>query len=191
MTASPDDSISIPVIAIMVTVALAFIGYFVTFFSNRLLAKRREALDLIDAQISQFYGPLFIIATVGRIEYLALINKVGRTSEGELERPLAPAEFQEWRIWMTEVFMPMNEWCEKLLLGHAYLLREERLPDCIIDFFTHVAGYKPVLKKWADGDFSEQFSIIDFPTGLQDYAAKAYRELKAEQLRLIGLTKAG
>jgi len=170
-------------------VALAFVGYVVTFFSNRKLARRREALDLVNAQISEFYGPLFIVATVGRIEYLALVQKMGRNVEGVLERPLAPDEFREWRIWMTEVFMPMNEWCEKLLLEHAYLLRDEELPGCIIRFFTHVAAYKTVLKKWAEGDLSEQFSIIDFPSDLEDYAGSAYRALKAEQLRLIGLTK--
>ena len=164
-------------VAIVVTVVLAFIGYIATHRNNLSLARRREALELINAQINEFYGPLYIVATVGRIEYLALISKMGREPEGELERPLAQDEFREWRIWMTQVFMPMNEWCEKLLLEHAYLLREEKLPDCIIRFFTHVAGYKPVLKKWADGDLSEQFSIIDFPTDLEEYAKAAYKQL--------------
>jgi len=115
---------------------------------------------------------------------------MGRQSEGKLERPLAPEEFREWRLWMTEVFMPMNQWCETLILEHACLLREEQLPECIISFFTHVAGYKPVLKKWAEGDLTEQFSIINFPTELEAYAGAAYRELKIEQLRLLGLNKA-
>ena len=176
-------------IAVVVTVVLAFAGYIATYFNGRQLARRREALDLINAQISEFYGPLFIVATVGRIEYLALIEKMGRSPEGKLARPLSSSEFAEWRFWMTQVFMPMNEWCEKLLLEHAYLLRERELPDAIIRFFTHVAAYKPVLKKWQNGDYSEQFSIIDFPSDIEQYAAAAYRELKAEQLRLIGLTK--
>ncbi len=175
-------------VTIVVTVSLAFIGYIITHQNNLSLARRREKLELIDAQLNQFYGPLYIIATVGRIEYWALIRKMGRLPEGELEKPLAPQEFIEWRLWMTEVFMPMNIWCEKLLLEHAYLLREAKLPDCIIRFFTHVAAYKPVLKKWSDNDFTEQFSIIDFPTDLEEYAEASYRALKAEQLRLIGLT---
>jgi len=176
-------------IAIVVTVALAVASYAITYRNSLLLARRREALELVNAQINEFYGPLYIIATVGRIEYLALITKMGRAPEGKLKRPLTPEEFREWRIWMTWVFMPMNEWCEKLLLEHAYLLREEILPDCIVRFFTHVAAYKPVLKKWADGDLSEQFSIIDFPSDLEEYAREAYDALKVEQLRLIGLTK--
>lgn len=176
-------------LAIVVTIGLAFAGYAATYLNARTLARRREALDLVNDQINEFYGPLFIVSTVGSIEYRALIQKMGRESDGDLERPLSPDEFREWRIWMTEVFMPMNEWCEKLLLEHAYLVRERELPECIIRFFTHVAGYKAVLKKWADGDISEQFSIIDFPSDLREYAAEAYRALKDEQLRLVGLAK--
>lgn len=176
-------------LAVIVTIGLAVAGYLATYLNSRLLARRREALDLVNDQINEFYGPLFIVSKVGSIEYRALVHKMGRSSDGELERPLSPAEFKEWRIWMTEVFMPMNEWCENLLLEHAYLLRERELPEPIVAFFIHIAGYKAVLKKWAEGDMSEQFSIIDFPSDLQEYAATAYRELKNEQLRLIGLTK--
>ena len=39
------------------------------------------------------------------------------------------------------------------------------------------------------GDFSEQFSIIDFPEELLEYATRVYRSLKDEQLRLIGKLK--
>jgi hypothetical protein len=178
-------------IALIVTVTLALIGYLATYLNNVLVARRRERLDLVNKQISTFYGPLYVVATVGATAYNALITKLGRENDPHLDQPLSDSEFREWRLWVMYVFMPMNEWCEKLLLENAYLLREERLPDSLHRFITHVAAYKPVVKKWQEGDFLEQHSIINFPEELLDYAATSYRELKAEQLRLIGIKRDG
>jgi hypothetical protein len=177
--------------ALAVTVALAFIGYIAAYINNVLIARRRERLDLINRQISDFYGPLYVTTTVGATAYNALVTKLGREHDPDLKEPLSESEFREWRLWVTHVFMPMNEWSEKLLLENAYLLREERLPESLHRFITHVAAYKAVVRKWEEEDFSEQHSIINFPDDLLDYAAHSYRELKSEQLRLLGMRSTG
>ena len=51
---------------------------------------------------------------------------------------------------------------------------------------SHIAAWKAVLKKWEAGEYSEQFSVVPYPPEVAEYAALAYRELKAEQLQLIG-----
>jgi phage gp29-like protein len=93
---------------------------------------------------------------------------------------------REWRLWVAEVLMPMNLSQEKIILNSAHLIREQEVPECLLNFVAHIAAWKAVLKKWEVGDFSEQFSLVAYPTEVADYAASAYRELKAEQLRLIG-----
>lgn len=85
--------------------------------------------------------------------------------------------------------MPLNESLEKLILENAYLIREEEMPDCLLKFVTHVSAYKANLGKWDMGDLSEHFTALDFPVEIDIYATEAYRELKAEQLRLIGKLK--
>jgi len=84
----------------------------------------------------------------------------------------------------------MNLWCERILLENAHLLREREMPVCILQFITHVSSYKAVVRKWEVGDFSERFSLIDFPEDLRSYATDAYQALKEEQLRLIGKLQA-
>ena len=103
-------------------------------------------------------------------------------------RMLSEKEMTEWHIWMTNVFMPLNEMMEKLVIDKAYLIQEEQMPDCLLDLVTHVSAYKAVFGKWAGGDFSENVSIIEFPTEVREYAARSYHELKQKQLKLIGKT---
>jgi len=93
---------------------------------------------------------------------------------------------QQWRIWVENVFMPLNLQVEKIILENAYLIRERAVPECLLKFVTHVSAYKAVLKSWEKGDLSEWTSTIPFPKELQTYAADSYAELKQEQLRLIG-----
>ena len=179
----------LPTIALIVTVALAFIGYFASYINNLVLARRKERLDFINKAINDFYGPLYVITHVGQTAYMAFVAKIGKQNDPNLEKPLTEKEFAEWRLWVVNVFMPMNERYENLLLENAYLIQEKDMPECVLRFITHVSAYKPVIKKWESGDYSEQFSIIDFPEELLGYATRAYRSLKDEQLRLIGKLK--
>jgi hypothetical protein len=96
------------------------------------------------------------------------------------------SSLKEWQIWVENVFMPMNEFCEKVILENAYLIREKDMPECLLYFVTHVSSYKAILPKWNARDFSEYTPLIAFPSGLTEYAEQSYRELKKEQLRMIG-----
>ena len=180
----------LPTIALIVTIALAFAGYLAAYVNNLVLTKRKERLDFINKAINDFYGPLYVTTHVGQTAYMAFVTKIRRGDDPFfLEQPLTDEEFAEWRLWVTNVFMPMNERYEKILLENAYLIQEREMPECILRFVTHVSAFKAVIKKWESGDFSEQFSIIEFPQELLGYATNAYLSLKDEQLRLIGKLK--
>jgi hypothetical protein len=177
----------IQTITLIVTVIVAFSGYLITHRSELSRARRAERLELIDRRINEFYGPLYIVIQDSYISYMTLLNKHNKTSSF-LERDKQPTEQEllDWRIWMTNVFMPLNLHVEKLVLENAYLIREEKIPECLIQFLTHVSAYKAILKKWETGDYSELISVNDFPRELGEYATSSYQELKQEQLRLIG-----
>ena len=70
--------------------------------------------------------------------------------------PILDSEMKEWVLWMTTIFMPLNDMREKIIIEKAYLIVEEQMPQCLLDFVTHVVGYKAVLTKWAEGDYSER-----------------------------------
>jgi hypothetical protein len=88
-------------------------------------------------------------------------------------------------LWMTTIFMPLNDVREKIIIEKAYLIVEEQMPQCLLDFVTHVVGYKAVLAKWAEGDLSERRSTIGWPPEFDVYVERSYAALKAKQTRLL------
>jgi hypothetical protein len=167
--------------AAMLTVVLAFAGYLVTFLSARMLARRRDELKLVNKRLNEFYGPLYVASQAGNIAYRSLLKKQGKTQSD----PITDDEMKEWMLWMTTIFMPLNDNREKIIIEKAHLIVEEQMPHCLLEFVTHVVGYKAVLSKWAEGDYSERRSTIGWPPEFDRYVERSYAALKSEQTRLI------
>ena len=178
------SEISVPTIlhnAAILTILVAFAGYAITFFSAHMLARRRDKLDLVNKRINEFYGPLYVASQAGNIAYRSLLKKQGKIQS----EPITDAELKDWVLWMRTIFIPLNEVREKIIIENAHLIIEEKMPQCLLDFVTHVVGYKAVLQKWADGDFTERRSTIGWPPEFDVYVTTSYAALKAEQMRLM------
>jgi hypothetical protein len=167
--------------AAVLTVILAFVGYLATFMSARMLERRRDKLDLVNRRLNEFYGPLYVASQAGNIAYRSLLKKQGKTQSF----PILDEEMKEWMLWMTTIFMPLNDVREKIIIEKAYLIVEEQMPHCLLDFVTHVVGYKAVLAKWAEGDYSERRSTIGWPPEFDVYVERSYAALKAKQTHLL------
>jgi len=163
------------------TILLAFIGYLATAWSARMLARRKDKLELVNRRLDEFYGPLYVASQAGNIAYRSLLKKQGKTQSF----PILDSEMKEWMLWMTTIFMPLNDVREKIIIEKAYLIVEEQMPRCLLDFVNHVVGYKAVLSKWAEGDYSERRSTIGWPPEFDLYVERSYTALKAEQTRLL------
>ncbi|MGD0832308.1 MAG: hypothetical protein ABR907_15325 [Terracidiphilus sp.] len=167
--------------AAVLTVLLAFVGYLATFLSARVMARRKDKLELVNRRLNEFYGPLYVASQAGNIAYRSLLKKQGKTQSF----PILDSEMKEWMLWMTTIFMPLNDVREKIIIEKAYLVVEEQMPHCLLDFVTHVVGYKAVLKKWEHDDLSERRSTIGWPPEFDIYVERSYAALKAEQTRLL------
>ncbi|MGA9069338.1 MAG: hypothetical protein WB424_03720 [Terracidiphilus sp.] len=167
--------------ATALTILLAFVGYLATFGSARMLARRKDKLEMVNRRLDEFYGPLYVASQAGNIAYRSLLQKQGKTQSF----PILDSEMKEWMLWMTTIFMPLNDVREKVIIEKAYLIVEEQMPRCLLDFVTHVVGYKAVLKKWSEGDYSERRSTIGWPPEFDAYVTRSYAALKAEQTRLL------
>jgi hypothetical protein len=178
-----------PVITLIVTVALAFTGYLATYWNSLQLAKRKDRLDLVNRTLNEFYGPLYVACRAGEVAYEALLQKMGKPAIFRMGETPTQEAIAEWRVWLETVFEPLNDFREDLIMKNAHLIREEKVPDCLVKFVTHVSTLKAVQRKWAMGDFSEYAALIPFPADLVKYAEESYQELKAEQIALIGQAK--
>ncbi len=167
--------------AAVFTIVLAFAGYLVTFLSNRMMARRADRLRLVNQHLNKFYGPLYVATVTGNIAYKSLLAKQGKTQC----HPIRDEDLKEWVLWMTTIFMPLNDVREKIIIENAHLIVEEQMPQCLLDFVTHVVGYKALLSKWAEGDYTERRSTIGWPPEFDEYVEDSYKALKAEQTRLL------
>ncbi len=167
--------------AAVLTVLLAFAGYLITFWITRFMARRADHLRLIDQRLNQFYGPLYVATVAGNIAYRSLLKKQGKTQC----HPIRDEDLKEWTLWMTTIFMPLNDIREKIIIENAHLIIEEQMPQCLLDFVTHVVGYKALLSKWAEGDYSERRSMIGWPPEFDIYVERSYAALKAQQTYLL------
>jgi hypothetical protein len=167
--------------AAMLTIILAFLGYLLTFVSNRMMARHSDRLRLVNRRLNEFYGPLYVATLAGNIAYKSLLRKQGKTQC----HPIRDEDLKEWMLWMTTIFMPLNDIREKIIIENAHLIVEEQMPQCLLDFVTHVVGYKALLARWAEGDYTERRSIIGWPPEFDNYVERSYKALKAQQTRLL------
>jgi hypothetical protein len=178
------SEISVPTVlqnAAILTILVAFTGYALTFLSAHMLARRRDKLELVNKRLNEFYGPLYVASQAGNIAYRSLLKKQGKTRS----EPITDEDLKDWVLWMRTIFIPLNEIREKIIIEKAHLIVEEHMPQCLLDFVTHVVGYKAVLQKWADDDYSERRSTIGWPPEFDLYVRNSYAALKAEQMRLM------
>ena len=178
------DVLSVPTVfsnAAVLTISIAFAGYLITILGARMLARRRDKLKLVNKRLNEFYGPLYVASEAGNIAYRSLLNRQGK----QKSEPILDSEMKEWMLWMTTIFMPLNDIREKVIIEKAHLIIEEQMPQCLLDFVTHVVGYKAVMARWAEGDFSERRSTIGWPPEFDVYVKRSYAALKAEQMWLM------
>ena len=167
--------------AAILTIILAFAGYLITFLTSRVSGRRAARLRLVDQRLNDFYGPLYVATVAGNIAYKSLLQKQGKTQC----HPIRDEDLKEWALWMTTIFMPLNDVREKIIIENAHLIIEEQMPQCLLDFVTHVVGYKALLAQWAEGDYSERRSMIGWPPEFDIYVERSYKALKAEQTHLL------
>jgi hypothetical protein len=163
------------------TILVAVVSYLGTFFSARMLARRKDKLEMVNRRLDEFYGPLYVASQAGNIAYRSLLQKQGKTQSF----PILDSEMKEWMLWMTTIFMPLNDIREKIIIENAHLIVEEQMPQCLLDFVTHVVGYKALLGKWAEGDYTERRSTIGWPPEFDIYVERSYHALKSEQSLLL------
>jgi hypothetical protein len=93
-----------------------------------MLTRRRDKLDLVNKRLNEFYGPLYVASEAGNIAYRSLLQKQGKSQSF----PILDDEMKEWVLWMTTIFMPLNDIREKIIIEKAYLIIEEQMPTCLL-----------------------------------------------------------
>ena len=135
------------------------------------------------------YFPLFATSSASGIAWLGFRSRYRpQGSFWATDPPPTEEEAAAWRLWMTEVFMPLNLRMESIVVEKSDLLEESEMPQALPMLCAHVAAYKTVMRRWDVHDFSEHASIINFPAQeVHGYVTDRFTQLKKEQRELLGV----
>jgi hypothetical protein len=176
-------------ITVLVTVLVATSGYIVTYLNNVRLSQRKEQLDRIEKQLRELYGPLFALHRTTAAAWASFRStyRKGNITYWSASNPPNDKEKAAWRLWMTEVFMPINEQMVQLIHDHADLLEEPELPNCLLQLSAHVAAQRAILKAWQTEDYSRHTSVTNYPHDeLEKYTQRHYERLQRMHAEVIG-----
>jgi hypothetical protein len=158
----------------------------ITWYLTKRGHDRKNQLELLNHQINDLYGPLHIACEAGSAAYDELKKKLG-LNHGIFEHGQPPKnQLDEWGLWMEHVFAPLNDRREKLLLDNFHLFKDKAVPAHFGTFIRHAAHNKVILAKWKSNDREEQYSKVEFPPQLNEYAQSSLLELRNTQSKLIG-----
>jgi len=174
---------------VLATVLVATSGYVATYLNNVRLSQRKERLDRIERQLRELYGPLFALhrTTTAAWKTFRSTYREGIIPYWSAKNPPNDEETTAWRLWITEVFMPINEQMVQLVHDHADLLEETELPDPLLLLSVHVAAQRAVLKAWQTEDYSRHTSGTSYPRdALEEYTVHHYQRLQRKHAEIIG-----
>jgi hypothetical protein len=172
-------------VTLLVTVILALAGY----AYSLALARRKDRLDRINRQLSDLYGPLFAMSQTGGYVWRSFREQY-RPHRGSYWRAgstlVTDEEAQAFRLWMQNVFMPLNRRMVEAVTNHADLLEGNDMPQCLLVLCAHVSAYEALEKQWSNDNFDQHSPAVNFPRrDLEDYAREQFCALKTEQSRLL------
>lgn len=175
-------------IAAVTAAVVALLSAFLSYLTTRRLSLRTNQLAFIERQLGELYGPLLALSKASGAAWSEFQRNYG---VNRLEHPTEPATptdeyVRAWRYWVLNAFMPINRKMFDIILAKTDLIQGEEMPVSFIDFCAHVAGYEVTLAQWADNDYSNLASVINYPSqALRDDIDETYRALKRRQRLLL------
>ena len=178
------------VVPLLVTVFVAATGYAATYVTNLRLARRKDHLDRVNRQLSELYGPLYAQAEANHRAWRKFADKGGNVFGRSTS--VTAEQAATWRLWMSTVFMPLNRRMVETVVSHADLLREDTIPEALLELYAHVACYEPIVARWQDDEFDsvrfdDHVSVAgNYPRReLYAYVRNSFEALKREQALLL------
>lgn len=181
------------VIAASAALCVAVVGALLSYIYSRLLQRRQARLERLNAQLQEFYGPMYAIFEATRIAHLRFVNTLRPGSTTLFAPDVAPLnddELRLWRLWAMSAHQHRSTPAYEVIINKAHLLIEDEMPSCLLEFCAHKAGYDVLIERWKKGDYAEHLSVVRHPGDtLLDYLQRSFIELKREQARELDATQ--
>lgn len=176
---------------IIVSLALAVIGYIFTHYHSLSLEKARNRLDWVNRQLNEFYGPLLAIVEANQKAWESFISRYDYNPDfyKKAQNPNRK-QVAEFHHWMKTVFMPNNEMLHEIIINKTSLMKEHEIPEELLELMAHIAEFRIIMDLRKDEYEDVADTTSKYPAGkLRLYCKDAFMKLKAEQAKLLKLVK--
>jgi hypothetical protein len=175
-------------IAAAAAALVALISVLLTYITTKQLTRRSEQIAFVGRQLSEFYGPLLALSRAGLASWTEFRRRYGEDRISLFPSQAAPdaQDVRAWKYWLMYAFMPINRRMLEIILARMDLVEGE-IPQCFIDFCSHVTGLEVTLAQWEDGDYSSLSLVAQHPgASFDSHIRERYEELRRRQAALLG-----
>jgi hypothetical protein len=189
----PKAAITAAAITASAAICVAVLGALLSYLYTRRQERRKARLERLNAQLQEFYGPLYAIFEANRIAHLEFVKTLREgttTLFDENVEPLNEDELRLWRLWAQSAHQHRSTPAYEVIINKAHLLIQDEMPPCLLQFCAHKAGYDVVIERWKQGDYTEHLSVVRHPgDALHEYLQHSFVALKRKQAEEIDATQ--
>jgi hypothetical protein len=186
-----------------ITFGVVLVLALLAFVFSALDQRRGDDLKYVNLQIEKLYGPLYALTQADNsvwvvfkqyymknclVDTNVLTIHKPETSCFNPNHPPTADEVTTWRVWMREVFEPLNVKMENVILANPQLVIGNQLPRAFLDLISHTEGYKAVISRWNESEVQDLATYqtsekniainLDYPDALITCVEDAYSKLK-------------
>jgi len=174
-----------------VTICAVIIAALLTYYNNSRLHVTQERLKWINAQLGDFYGPLYSISEASGVAWIEFNRQIDTLDRASWNFEFTDIERREWIYWMSNVFMPANRRMYEIIVSRSHLLVGDKMPEVLSEFCAHTSTYEVIVNKWRQGDEVVIISKIAFPVDFREYISTTFLSLKRQQQELLRRVEPG
>lgn len=157
------------------------------------IKQRQWKKELIDQQISKFYGPISAILKEQDIRFSLIQYQMGKTYIFNKEQyKLADLTEEEQKIWMHYVdtyVLPTNQHILSILENNQHLIYKSEIPTSLGQFQNYAIGWELLDNQRRGGvpNYYEYYYKTNFPREFQNYIEETLKILFKIQSELLQL----
>jgi hypothetical protein len=179
--------------AVVWTLIASVIAAIAASVSSLIVKRRRDRLraqlDLVNAQLRDFYGPLLSTAEASEKAWVTFkrIYKNGSDNEDFWDQADPPTHDARiaYHHWIKTLFIPLNDKMAEIVSTRLDLLIDRGIPQCLTDLYVHALTRKTALAMWDDESGSPPEAAAFPAEELLPYLEASFIALKDEQARLL------
>jgi hypothetical protein len=171
--------------------AVSAVGWVANYALSARADRRRQtttaALEYVERQLAELYGPLAFLVLEGQSSFDDLLSILGRRFVFMEDQALPEEERKLWDFWVDNDFMPRNEAIQKLLSSKAHLIEGSEMPTSYREFVEYYNSWRMSHLRWKqEGIPYAGHAKHWFPVEFNEEVLKVFEDLKREHSKLVG-----